>query len=204
MKANVPAKVIVKITVNQNLADDLREAGFTAYKRTISQQAEIDARHTSAAEERGVDPMRFAQTLAHPHTGEIVVAGRAKPDSGTPVFGRNGQTNVSLIQVAADIARELPNLKLVGVNMQTKPDGKSVVWQVYEPATSEKPEIVPAGGIKFHLGELNETIYGHLHVWRNPDDSLTVNAGSPMRDNVRDPKVLRILEHGCSIRCVAR
>lgn len=193
MKAIVPSKILVKVTVNDALAADLRSAGFEAYKRTVTQEAAIEQRHTVAAKERGVNPLRFAQE-----------GGRQVADSGTPVFGREGQHNVSLVKVAEDITAQLPALKLVGVNIQTKTDGKHVVWQVYEPTAKDKPVVVPSGAIKFHLDALNKRVYGNLHVWRNPDGSVTVNAGSPTNDSVSGAKDLRIHEQGQSIRCVER
>lgn len=208
MKAESPVVVMVKIALNRDGFEDVRDA-FNIDKVSVARAAGIEQRHIERAEERGVNPMRFAQGSG----------GRNAPDSGTPIFGSQGQSIVSLYHVLEDLRQQLPHLKLVSKFVQKKdgPKGpKHTLVLVYDAPTAEKPEVTPDGAQRFHIQRLTRRIYNHLHVWRNPSDrgqTITINAGGgidhvigPNRDD-KEPggsKDLRIYEQGRSIRCVER
>lgn len=193
MKADIPQTIMVKITVNDELAATLREAGFNHRQQTRQQFEAKEARHEDAANKRGVDPMRFASE------------GRKIVDSGTPVFGKQGQNKVSLKHTINDIVGQFPDYSLVGLNVQTKTDGKHVMWQVFKAPADGQNKVEPSGAEKFHINAMMNRIYGHCHVWRNPiEGTITINVGAPMDEKTPGAKDLRIYEQALSIRCVDR
>ncbi len=213
MRAIVPHTIMVKVTINDNLAEELQEAGFNHYQPAqpvLEKPEQREARHTASALERGVDPLRFATGTVEPNIVDGAVQGntmygRVKADSGTPVFGRQGQRTVSLTHTIGDIRAQFPNFALVSLNVQKRPLGKNLLWLIFSEPTETRKAINPSGAERFHLDEIVDRIYQFCHVWRNPlEGTITINVSAPMSDDVTGAKDLRIYEQAKSIRCVPR
>jgi hypothetical protein len=198
MKSESPRLIMVKVTINDNLADDLKqtEGAFDHYQpaqQLIETPEELWARQegreqkrVAQAQELQLDPYRF------------VTAGRAMADSGIRVFGEQGERNVSLKHVPRDIAEQFPEFSLVSLNIQRRQMGKNLLWMVYSRPSEGRKAIVPSGAERYRIGLIVDSIYGHCHVWRNPaENSITINVGAPQNEKSKNIKDLRIL-------CVAR
>ncbi|MBI4435637.1 hypothetical protein HY630_03120 [Candidatus Uhrbacteria bacterium] len=192
-------RFLLKVRVNPRTIDKLVAAGIRHIQRTAEKQVEVEGRH---AAHRGE-----AHYRRHERTD---ATGRVMGDSGTPIFGwaKEGTPYdaVALEKIAQDLVDN--GGVITDVHIVQKPDdrmGNLVV--VFE-----------AEGTPFQFGteaerlvdELVDSSYGHIHGFKNPDETATINAShkftSPL-DQAKDPRYLRFLpgEDGkVSFRCEKR
>lgn len=191
----LPKTVKLNCRINPRWAEKLNAAGINKFERTQEQDKALRARQaTESVAVAGKDPFRGERKDA---------TGTVRPDSGQPVFGwkQEGRQSVTLRHLFADVEG---NLRMVLVNantMQKEGDHMSSLRLTFAPEGTPVELSVAAQRL---VAELLRRTFGHLHCFRNPDGSLTVNPShieeKPDAAEIRD---FRISADG-SIRCEKR
>ena len=209
--AFVPNVVLLKMRINKNRARQVIDLGFeeAKYKGDL-----LEVIHRFAAKDRGVDPERFNRE-------DKLGVGRV--DSGTPVFGadKKGRPNVTLAGVPAQL-RNLWGMEILGVRIFQKKQGvidqkekhapaevyKDTMWTLeitFGRPNEEAPKLDLDIDQQRFIKTLLAIVWGHTHIWRNPNYVMTVNCGHTLVDNempaYADIRPLIFLEGG-RISCI--
>ncbi|MDO8581323.1 MAG: hypothetical protein Q7S16_00405 [bacterium] len=189
-----PKTVKLNVRINPRWAEKLNAAGITPFVRTADADKALRARQAGEAAGKGLDPFRGERKDA---------TGTVRPDSGKPVLGwdAEGRQSITLRHFLADV---VGNLQMVLVNantMQKEGDKMSSLRMTFAPKDEAVVLSLEAQGL---VNELLNRTYDHLHCFRNPDGSLTVNPSHIAEQadpaEIRD---LRIHTDG-SLRCEKR
>ncbi|OGE82431.1 MAG: hypothetical protein A3B10_03105 [Candidatus Doudnabacteria bacterium RIFCSPLOWO2_01_FULL_44_21] len=188
----LPNRVLVKFRINLTRAAELRAAGLYEVKRSIVQDQALRGRQAIEAEALGRDPYRGQRTDA---------TGTVRPDSGTPMFtwDPKGRVNVCLATTIEDLQTIL-GMVLTQVNTLQKPNDH-MAFLVLKLENAGSPVNLSAKQQAL-IDRLTSRIYGHLHGYRNPDRSWTLNAAHA-EDNPSEIRDVRFSTDG-SVRCVPR
>ena len=189
-----PKTVKLNVRINPRWAEKLKAVGITPFVRTVQQDQALRARQATEAAGKGLDPFRGERKDA---------TGTVRPDSGKPVFGwdAEGRQSITLRHLIADVEGNL-GMRLVNANtMQKEVDHMSSLRMTF---AHEGEAVVLSETAQGLVHELLGRTYGHLHCFRNPDGSLTVNPSHIQEQadpaEIRD---LRIASDG-SLRCEKR
>ena len=189
-----PETVKLNVRLNPRWAEKLKAAGINPFVRTVQQDQALRARQATEAVGKGLDPFRGERKDA---------TGTVRPDSGTPVFGwkAEGRQSITLRHLIADVEGNL-GMRLVHANtMQKEGDSMSSLRLTFAPEGEVVALSETAHGL---VNELLGRTFQHLHCFRNPDGSLTVNPShieeNPDAAEIRD---LRMASDG-SLRCEKR
>lgn len=144
--ASPPTTVLVKTRVNKRWMACLEEAGVRWQRRD---DEAIKQRHVDEAEKLGRKPDAFRQT----------------PDSGVPVFGKEGASSVSVDRLLDELAAG--GYRLTDVHMyqrpQDQPNMANLTLQFQHRAEAEKVIDLPAP-----VRDLVGSTWEFAHVWANP------------------------------------
>lgn len=187
-------KVIVKPRVNERTARLLIDAGVPFNVRTTQRQNELTTKNAQAAQAAGRDGFRGDR---------IDAAGNVQADTDAPVFGwdAEGRQSVSLRHVLADVRAKF-GWEVTAVSMFRK-EGDRMYFLVI--VLEDKPAMAMTPALHALLGKAMDRVYGHLHVYRNLDGSVTVNPAHALDEGqageIRD---LRLIDREAHMRCVLR
>ncbi|HTL39415.1 MAG TPA: hypothetical protein VL306_01200, partial [Methylomirabilota bacterium] len=184
-----PNRVLVKFRINPARAAELRNAGLYEVRRTEQQDADLRKKQAAEAEALGRDPYRGRR---------IDGSGVIRPDSGTPMFSwdKDGRVNTCLALVQRDLQNNL-GMVLTQINTLQKPqDHMAFLVLKFE---SEGTAITLNPKQAEVIERITGRVYGHLHGYRNPDRSWTLNAAHA-EDKPSEIRDVRINADG-SVRC---
>ena len=212
---DAPKTVKLNVRINPRWAEKLHAAGIFDGKRSVQADQALRARQAGEAAGKGLDPFRGERKDA---------TGTVRPDSGKPVFGwdQEGRQSVTLRHLIADVEGNL-GMRLVSVNTMQKEGDKmsslrmtfalegdaivlssSPVHFMSDGCSTSSIDNVQQFSAQGLVNELLGRTYGHLHCFRNPDGSLTVNPSHiEEKPDVSEVRDLRINSDG-SLRCEKR
>lgn len=182
------AFLLLNIRVNPRVAQRLMAAGVTVVNQSRERGEQVVQRHVEQAEAAGRDAFRGGRT---DQTGKRVA------DSGIPLFGWNelGRQLVCLKYVIADLGAM--GMRIVSTNLRQKQGDNMLSWFV----KFQVGEAAQIGGsvLAVELGQALGSVYEHVHGYRNPDTSVTINPSHRIDEHqVPDDAIydLRILPDG--------
>lgn len=187
-----PVRVLVKFRVNLSRAEELRAAGLYEVRRTVEQDVALRAKQASEAEALGRDPYRGKRADA---TGTI------RPDSGVPIFSWDpkGRVDVCLVAAINDLKANM-GMVLTQVNtLQKANDHMAFLVLKFE---NEGKAVELSVTQQQVIDKITSRVYEHLHGYRNPDRSWTLNAAHA-QDSPGQIKDVYISADG-SVRCIPR
>ena len=185
-----PEKVMLNIRLNSKRAlEFINEGGLRLIGRDKVQDAAIMARQRAESEKLGRD---------HDRGNRVDASGVKRGDSGTPIFSwaPEGRQNISLHKVFKDI--EAMGYHVVDAHLMRKDNDRMYSLRVSFNGSTDS-DFKLSDTAERLLGDALGRPYGHLHIFRNPDGSMTVNPAHAL-DKSEEEKVLRIREDG-SVRC---
>ncbi|MFA6132319.1 MAG: hypothetical protein WC702_04670 [Patescibacteria group bacterium] len=188
-------RFIVKPRINDRAAAMLKGLGVVCTVRSTQRQTELTERNIERASAAGRDGLRGDRTDA---------VGNRQADSGTPVFGwkAEGRQSVSLRCVLADVTRVF-GWSVTGLTMFQK-EGDRMYFLVVV-LEAGKPALDMSPALQAKLTEILGRTFGHVHCFRNPDGSVTVNPAHALNDDeVGEIRDLRVLDTEAHMRCVPR
>lgn len=143
--APAPSKILLKTRVNSKRLERLLAAGIRWKERN---ESALDQRH--AAQAAALD--RKATAI------------RSKPDSGVPVFDKNGLQNVE----GRNLLPELRNaqFRIQDIHLYQKEDEEMATLVVVLEQRDQSSIVTKEQLIA--LGDEFGTRWGHVHVWANP------------------------------------
>lgn len=189
-----PKTVKVNVRINPRWAERLNAAGVNSFVRNTQQDQALRARQASEAVYKGLAPFRGERKDA---------TGTVRPDSGKPVFGwdAEGRQSVTLRHLVADVTDKLHMVLVHANTMQKEGDHMSSLRMTF---AHEGEAVVLSEAAQEFVNELLGRTFGHLHCFRNPDGSLTVNPSHiEEKPDVAEIRDLRIHSDG-SLRCEKR
>lgn len=173
--------VLLKPRPNANWAERLIRAGVPVRERSAERERQLDAQHAQQAAETHRSDTRY----------------REKPDSGVPVFGRDGITSVCV----HPIWNELCNMgyRCTDVHMFRK-EGETMYNLVMQFCRVGKAVELPAEAWSL-LHDFLNVMWGFVHVWSNPprpSDALRVDTIVPAHRKPDEQSARRLVfDHGC-------
>lgn len=187
-----PNRVLVKFRINPARAAELRDAGLYEVRRTVQQDQALRARQEAEAKAVGRDPFRGQRADA---------TGTVRPDTGTPMFtwAKDGRVNTCLALTLADLRQNL-GMVLTQVNTLQKPNDHMAFLVLKFEDSGTSVELTPTQ--QATIERLTGRVYGHLHGYRNPDRSWTLNAAHA-EDKPTEIRDVRISPDG-NVNCVLR
>jgi hypothetical protein len=195
----VPDAVLIKIRVNPKRQQRLKGVGIKFNIRTIAKEHRIIRSHEDqAATIRGTDAKASERDA---YRGQRTDAGgTAQPDSGTPIFGwdKEGRRFVSICEAVSDLQKH--GFVLQDVHMyqkETEQNGMAFLCFWFKPGV--EPFAFTAESRRECYILLN-SVYGHVHGFRNPDRTMTFTAAH-LEDEAPE-RVLHI-ERDWSVSCEA-
>lgn len=192
-----PSKVMFNIRLNEGQAGKLIRAGVRLVERDRHQDAQLRAAQEEEARANGRDPFRGNRTDA---------TGIKRPDSGTPVFGwkAEGRQMVTLGLALQDVQAEDGGLGMLLTDIHlVRKDGDRMysLRLTFMPESSVEETAEVSDGAEAVLEYAATRTFEHLHCFRNPDGSLTINSAHALSpEEVRPRFDMRIRADG-SIRC---
>lgn len=182
-------KIGIRLRINPRRAQELTMAGIIQRQRN---ERAVIARHSEQAAAVGKDAFRGNRTDP---------AGNKRPDSGTPVFTwkQEGRQLVCLEKVKQDI--EAMGLRLTNANLFQK-EGDHMFFLYLNFARERKSfELSPEADLI--VSQLLARVYEHVHVYRNPDESATINPAHATDVPPQEVRNLRMDLEG-KFRCTPR
>lgn len=141
-----PGKILVKFNLNQNRSQEFAALGVPR-KNLLAPEKE--AAHVQGAEAIGRNPYRFRQIA----------------DSGVPVFGAEGVSDVSLFETLKELFGE-ERYCITDIHLRPRRDGKMDVLVVT--LGHGKEVSISAMATQELLRFLVASCWGYCHVWANP------------------------------------
>ena len=173
-----PVMVMVNMHITLDEAEEFERARWRTQEEPKEAYMARQAKQQAQSETLGRDHFRGQR---FDHNGQPI------GDSGTPVFGwdKQGRTNVSLIHIFEDLVRGL-EFPYTGMRLRHK-EGKNVVrLELYFSEGREPRGMTEA--IKALVTRHIMKVWAHVHIFRNPDWTVTVNAVTPV-SGIGDKKV---------------
>ena len=146
-----PDTILVKFNINPNWTQRFEEAGVP---RKIPTEVFLEEKHIAQARHVARDPYRF----------------RGTADSGTPVFGDQGASNVSIIRLIGELQEN--GYEPQGVHIRTRTNKKFDVLVIpFSREISEGNSIsLPNKALDLLKEFLRLSCWGYVHIWANPPD----------------------------------
>lgn len=175
-----PDTILVKFNINPNWAQKFEEAGIS---RGFPSEVSLEEKHISQAQQVNRDPYRFRETA----------------DSGVPVFGPQGVSEVSISRLLGELQER--GYQPRGVHIRTRSRKKFDVLVV--PFSGRVPEenstTLPKKAFELLREFLKLSCWGFVHIWANPPDEKgkivhTVNLSH--REPQESPQWTLYFNHG--------
>ena len=156
-----PDTILVKFNINPSWAQRFEQAGIP---RRFPSEAILEEKHILQARQIDRDPYRF----------------RDIADSGVPIFGTQGASEVSILGLLEELQKE--GYRPQGVHIRTRGQKKFDVLVIPLSRISEANSMLPKKALDLLREFLRLSCWGFVHVWANPPDSQgkivhTVNLG---------------------------
>ena len=173
-----PNTILVKFNINPSWAQKFEEAGVLR-KRPF--EVELEEKHIAQA--RKLDRRAYEY--------------RDIADSGVPVFGPQGASEVSILGLLEELQQE--GYQLQGVHIRTRAQKKFDVLVIPFVRGSESNSTLPKRALELLQEFLGLSCWGFVHVWANPPDVQgkvvhTINLGH--REPGRIPQGNLHFDHG--------
>jgi len=174
-----PHNVLVKFNINPNWAQTFEQVGIP---RRFPSEADLEEKHIRQAQEMDREPYRF----------------RDIADSGVPVFGTQGASEVSISGLLEELPQE--GYRPQGVHIRTRKKKFDVLVIPFSRLASEgNSTFLPTKALELLREFLKLSCWGFVHVWANPPDGQrrvvhTLNLGH--REPDQSPKWNLCFNHG--------
>jgi hypothetical protein len=179
-----PSLVLLNVRLSPKNAADYTALNIKLVDRSVQDDAAIRAQHVAEAAENGVDAMRGKR---------IDATGVASPDSGTPVFGWNPTGDpVTLAKIWDDLVKA--GVVITDIHLMRKPNDRMLFLRITFSQADRGIEIGHdlAAALTRTLG----SVYEHVHAFRNPNGSMTVNPSHRINNAESGFRTLRIDAEG--------
>jgi len=178
--AQKPDIVLVRFSINPKRSSRLEVFGIPK-KGPLSIQK--DWSHQDQAQKLGRQPFRYRQI----------------PDSGVPVFGREGLQDVSIYRL---LTEELPQLyEISDIHLRPRKDEKMDILTItfIDIHQESAPFAVSEAAFKEISDFLGASCWGYCHIWANPPNEQgkivhTLNASHRLPE--KKPKQILIFDDG--------
>ena len=173
-----PDTILIKFNINPKWAQEFELAGVP---RRRPYEVELEEKHIVQALKIDRDPYRF----------------RDIADSGVPVFGDQGVSNVSILGLIGELQKNGYQLK--GVHIRTRKQKKFDVLVVpFIRGESEGNSVILKKALELLQEFLRLSCWGFVHVWANPPEKgkvvHTINLGH--REPQKSPQWSLCFNHG--------
>ena len=174
-----PDTILVKFNINPSWTQRFEEAGIP---RGFPSEVTLEEKHIAQAQQANRDPYRFRETA----------------DSGVPVFGPQGVSEVSIFQLLEELREK--GYQPQGVHIRTRREKKFDVLVIpFAHGISEKNStFLPEKALELLREFLKLSCWGFVHVWANPPEKgkivHTVNLSH--REPYKSPQWNLYFNHG--------
>jgi hypothetical protein len=173
-----PNTILVKFNINPSWTQQFEKAGVPR-KRPF--EVELEEKHIAQA--RKLDRRAYEY--------------RDIADSGVPVFGPQGSSEVSILGLLEELQRE--GYQPQGVHIRTRAQKKFDVLVIPFVRGSESNSTLPKRALELLQEFLRLSCWGFVHVWANPPDGQgkvvhTINLGH--REPEKSPQWTLCFNHG--------
>lgn len=156
-----PDTILLRFNVNPGWAQKFEEAGIP---RSSPSEVALEEKHIAQAQAIDREAYRY----------------RDIADSGVPVFGEKGVSNISIIGLLSEL--EGAGYKPRGVHIRTRTQKKFDVLVIPFSRETTGNNLLPLKAIEFIRDHLKLSCWGFVHIWANPPDSQgkiphTINLG---------------------------
>jgi len=186
-----PTKVMLNIRLNSKRGlEFVNFGGIRLIGRSNKRDTEIRAKQEAESKKLGRDHFRGKR---------IDATGVKRGDSGIPIFSwtPEGRQHISTRKVREDIETKL-GYRIMDAHLMKKEGDKMYFLRVTFNG-STNGDFQPSDEFNLLLANALDRPYGHLHAFRNPDGSVTINSAHAL-EKKEEEKVLRIHADG-SVRC---
>lgn len=172
-----PDTILVKFNINPSWNQKFQEEGIP---RKTPSGVSLEEKHINHAHHLHRVPYRY----------------RDIADSGVPVFGEQGVSDVSIANLLAELQTEgyVPS----GVHIGTRRQKKFDVLVIPLSRNPEEDSLLPKGALKLLEDFLRSSCWGFVHVWANPPEKgkivHTINLGH--REPQKAPQWKLFFNHG--------
>ncbi len=173
-----PDTILVKFNINPGWAQKFEEAGIP---RGFPSEVVLEEKHITQAQQINRHPYRF----------------RDKADSGVPVFGSQGVSEVSIFKLLGELQERGYNPQ--GVHIRTRREKKFDVLVIpFTLGLEQDSAFLPTRAGKLLEEFLETSCWGFVHIWANPPEAgkvfHTVNLGH--REPQKPPQWDLCFNHG--------
>ena len=174
-----PDTILVKFNINPNWAQRFEESGIP---RRFPSEVGLEEKHIAQAQQIDRDPYRFRETA----------------DSGVPVFGPQGVSEVSILPLLEELQGK--GYQPQGVHIRTRIQKKFDVLVIpfSGRVSEENSNFLPEKALELLREFLRLSCWGFVHVWANPPEKEriihTVNLGH--REPQNSPQWNLCFNHG--------
>jgi len=175
--APAPDTILVKFNINPRWAQRFEEAGVS---RRIPFEVDLEEKHIAHALKSHRKPYRY----------------RDIADSGVPVFGMDGVSKVSILELLGELQEN--GYQPQGVHIRTRRKRFDVLVIPFSQETSGERSL-PRQAVELLREFLKLSCWGFAHIWANPPDDQgkivhTVNLSH--REPGKSPKRNLCFDHG--------
>jgi len=146
-----PDTILVKFNINPNWAQRFEETGIP---RRFPSEVSLEEKHIAQAQQVNRDPYRFRETA----------------DSGVPVFGPQGVSEVSIFQLLEELQEK--GYQPQGVHIRTRSQKKFdiLVIPFSGGGPKENSTSLPEKALELLREFLKLSCWGFVHIWANPPE----------------------------------
>jgi len=145
-----PDTILVKFNINPGWTQKFEEAGIP---RRFPSEVTLEEKHIAQAQQVNRDPYRFRETA----------------DSGVPVFGPQGVSEVSIFQLLEELREK--GYQTQGVHIRTRREKKFDVLVIPFTLGIEKNSTsLPEKALELLREFLKLSCWGFVHIWANPPE----------------------------------
>jgi len=172
-----PDTILVKFNINPSWTQRFEEAGIP---RRFPSEVTLEEKHITQAQEVNRDPYRFRETA----------------DSGVPVFGPQGVSEVSIFQLLEELQGK--GYSPQGVHIRTRREKKFDVLVIPFAREISEEAFLPKKAEELLEEFLKTSCWGFVHIWANPPEKgkvvHTINLGH--REPQKSPQWNLCFNHG--------